>query len=301
MSTVRGLGGAGPILYSPPLDVYSGSKRAYGFRLLRTAYSGALFQLNNNSSGLNLEVFPQSNGLMDEVAILEFTNGGADQCTISILYDQSGNGFNIPSYTGAGNLPFILPSGSTVFEKINGKNALKTFGGYFFDSSPFMYSAAANSFIGVFQGPNSNANSSCLVGEGRSSNNNPAYFHSIKLAVTSSTQASHFIRNDANTIVRTSNVDSMGTLYNNNPHIMYRRDNSSNLRVIIDNISDLNTDYTRSGVLTLDRFGLLAGQRISLTSPHNDLKMSEIIFYDSNKDADSSGLISNLNAYYSIY
>lgn len=294
------VGGFGPILYTPPLDVYSGAKRAYGNRLLRTTYAGPLFQVRRLSTPAALmDVYPESNGLIDEDALL--TWAGGISTVYEKYYDQSENTFDMQAYSGSGNVPFLFPTGSTTYERINGKLALKTQGGYFYDSNPFMYSASANSFIGVFQAPNTNASSATLVAEGRSSNNNPAYFHSLKLNSGGSTQASHFVRNDANTIVRTSNVDSMGTLYDNNPHIMYRRDNSSNFRVIIDNISDLNVNYTRSGVLTLDRFAILAGQRIGITSPHNDLKMGEIIFYDSNQDANATGLISTLNSYYGTH
>lgn len=295
----------GALAYTPPLDVYTGAIRAYGFRLLRSAYTGPLFEIRNVASNTFLDVYPESDGLVDEAAVFSFIdNGGVSyQSQITKLYDQTGNGLTMPSFIGSGNVPYIIPTGvsSSNFEKINTRLALKTEGGYFYDSSPFMYAASANSFIAVIQGPNTNPTSACLIGEGSSASNNPAYLHSIKFNSASSTQASHFVRNDANTIVVTSNVNSMGTVYNNSPHIMYGRDSGSNFRVAIDDVSDLNVNYSRSGTLTLNRFSLLGLQRVSSSSVFNNLKLSEIILYNSNQDSNIPGLMSNLNAFYGTF
>ena len=294
--------GFGPIIYTPPLDVYTGAKRAYGFRLLRSAYTGPLFRLVRQSDSALIDIYPQSNGLINEAEILALrSNPLTDRFIIDRMYDQTGNGFDMNAVILNSNRPFIVPLGSDSFEYINGKNCLKSNGGAFVDSSPFMYASAANSFIAVIQGPNTNPTSSTLVGEGRTISPNPAYLLSIKFNATNSTQESHFIRNDANAIVRTSNVDSMGTLYDNNPHIVYKRDNGSNLRTRVDNSSDINVNYTRSGVLTLNTFSFLCWGSTTNRNGFTDIKLGEIIFFDSNQDSNASGLISNLNDYYGTY
>jgi len=63
---------------------------AIGFKKLRSAYTGDCIQVRNVNSGLTLDIGFDANGDVDTAAIASFC--GLYNGTISIWYDQSGNG-----------------------------------------------------------------------------------------------------------------------------------------------------------------------------------------------------------------
>ena len=84
---------AGPPAAQPLIDTVGvDAIAALGFKKLRSAYTGDCIQLRNATSGFVTDIGFDANGDLDTAAIASFC--GTDNGTISIWYDQSGNGFN---------------------------------------------------------------------------------------------------------------------------------------------------------------------------------------------------------------
>lgn len=285
-----------PLSYIPPLDVYPDAIRAYGLRLLKSTYSGPLMQIRRTSDNSLLDIYPLSNGLLNENAILTFINNGSFSAVISIFYDQSGNNQNL---VGVNNVFVIFP-GTNIFEKINGKNTLRTAGGSFSNTAPFMFSADNSSIFAVVKGPDTNPLSATLTSEGNSSSSTQAYLPILKLGGSGNSSVTQFIRNNSNGTNLPATTNS-GSLFDNNAKILYSRDNKSSIRKKINNISDINVNYTRSGTYTFNRFGLLCFSQVFNALTFSNLQLSEILYYNSNKDSESDSIIELLNNYYQIY
>jgi hypothetical protein len=95
-------GTGGGTVASGPCDIYASAGTACGaaystIRTLRKAYTGPLYQVRNGSSAMNTgsggvtkDIGQTSDGFADTATQDSFCNGST--CTLSILYDQSGNG-----------------------------------------------------------------------------------------------------------------------------------------------------------------------------------------------------------------
>lgn len=103
-----------------PLDTMPGVLAAYSSRLLRTAYAGSAMQIKRASDSTTQDIGFVS-GEFDQTSANAFCSGTT--CTLSIWYDQSGNGSNI---TCSSNCPTVYAGGA--LNKMNGKVAL-LFGG----------------------------------------------------------------------------------------------------------------------------------------------------------------------------
>jgi hypothetical protein len=109
-SGMGGAGGAGggPIIGNTegPCDIYAAANMpcvaAYStVRRLNSKYTGPLYQVRNGSSSMNTgsggmtkDIAMTADGYADTAAQDAFCNGSV--CTFALLYDQSGNGNNLP-------------------------------------------------------------------------------------------------------------------------------------------------------------------------------------------------------------
>ncbi|HYP77720.1 MAG TPA: arabinofuranosidase catalytic domain-containing protein [Polyangiaceae bacterium] len=104
--STAGAGGGGTAGKQGPCDIYaSGSTpcaAAYStIRRINSSYTGFLYQVRNNSSakntgtgGMTKDIGQTADGFADTAAQDAFC--GTTVCTFSLLYDQSGNGNNLP-------------------------------------------------------------------------------------------------------------------------------------------------------------------------------------------------------------
>ncbi len=100
------------------LDNYANAQCAYSLRKVNASYTGNAIQVRNDS-GFTLDIGFDSNNELDTASIL--THIGSGDGTISVWYDQSGNGTNATQST-VGLQPYIASSGS-IYE-VNGKPAI---------------------------------------------------------------------------------------------------------------------------------------------------------------------------------
>ena len=77
-------------------------------RNLNSGYGGALYQVTRASDGATLDI-GAVNGFGDSGSQDNFCNGTS--CTISIIYDQSGNGNDLPVGFGCGGQPYCVGQG----------------------------------------------------------------------------------------------------------------------------------------------------------------------------------------------
>lgn len=106
----------------PPMDAYSGFKFGVSCaRLLTTSYTGALCQVERTSDSTTLDIYPDSNGNLDEAAFQSFCAGTS--CKVKTAYDQSGNTNNCTQTTVASQ-PVLAYQGSSIL----GNRPVMTFG-----------------------------------------------------------------------------------------------------------------------------------------------------------------------------
>ena len=92
------------------LDTYSTVGLAYSLRKLRSAYTGYCIRVRRSSDSTTLDV-GFSGGVLDTTAVTNFV--GASTGSITIWYDQSGNGYNALTY-GSLVPPIIVNAGTLV-------------------------------------------------------------------------------------------------------------------------------------------------------------------------------------------
>lgn len=88
---------------------------AYSLRKLRAAYTGNAVQVRRSSDGTFRDIGFTATGLLDEATLSAFV--GTATGTVSVWYDQSGNGRNVSNATIL-EQPFIVSGG--IVEKYNG-------------------------------------------------------------------------------------------------------------------------------------------------------------------------------------
>lgn len=120
------------------LDSYSGAGVAYSVRKLDKDYAGYCMRIKRLSDNSTLDVGFDSNGDLDESAITTFCAGSVD-ATVTIWYDQSGNGYDL--IPNADNNTLLICDNGVVLEK-NGKPAINT------DSDDFLVSVDISDIVG---------------------------------------------------------------------------------------------------------------------------------------------------------
>ena len=107
----------------PLLDVYPGAAVAYSVRKLSSTYTGSAMRVRRTVAPFDeQDIGFASGGNLDEAAIVTF--GGSDTLTVSVWYDQSGNGVNA-SQTTASSQPHIYDGSAVITE--NSKPAIESF------------------------------------------------------------------------------------------------------------------------------------------------------------------------------
>ena len=93
------------------LDLQADADIAFSLRKLRSAYNGPAIQVTRSSDNTTKDIGFVNDYSLDIEDLLDFV--GASNGSVSIWYDQSGNGFNVSEGTVA-NQPLIVESGVLV-------------------------------------------------------------------------------------------------------------------------------------------------------------------------------------------
>lgn len=255
------------------LDTYTGAAAAYSVRKLRTAYTGSCIQIRRSSDGAYLDIGFNSSGLVDTTTILSFV--GSSSAVVYKWYDQTGNGRDATSSLTEPT-PKIVISG--VLQTLSGIPTIK-----FVQVSGCGFRTLYNlvspfSIIGVLaQDAGFNLSSRIF-----SADNTQNFITIGRVNVTS-------VYTDGDVVNFPSKVLSKTYL------VSFMRQSTSNY--VYQNGSIVPNSSTRSN--NWGAFSINSG--LGQANEPVDCRISEIILYANNQNANVNGINSNINSYYSIY
>ena len=246
------------------LEFYPGAAAAYSLRQLRRSVSPYAIRVRR-ANDLEQDIGFGSDGELDTNALLDFADGG--DAWVAVWYDQSSNG-NDAEQTSPALQPQIVSNGSVVTD--NGLPAMS------FDAQYFSVSAAAtfaqpNTYF--FVANNVSGSSDFLDGIGPSLRNLSDIVSGVHRMYAGVSFNSSF------------------SVTNNQQFLRYSMFDGSNSEISVDGAivqtgnvgaQDLNSNY-------------ILGSNLS------DIKMQEVVFYNSDQSANRTGIESNINDFYSIY
>lgn len=136
VSNASGTGAARTASFTPSsayvLDDLPSAAAAYSVRRLRAAYTGPLLRVARTSDGAAMNIGFTIGGDLDQAALT--SHCGAGTCTVSIWYDQSGNGWNAFN-NNTSVRPRIINAGAV--ELLGSRPAVRFFGGQRLDATSF--------------------------------------------------------------------------------------------------------------------------------------------------------------------
>ena len=130
------------------LDDYPGATTALSVRLLRAAYTGNCLKARRAADGVELDIGFTATGDLDAGSLISHANNGS--CTVSVWYDQSGNGNDAanattsqqPQITDASGQLIVAPTRAALeFQNTVGGAAYLPF------ATPYQVYGASTSFF----------------------------------------------------------------------------------------------------------------------------------------------------------
>ena len=106
-----------------PLDTLAATA-AYGLRQLSSSYLGPLVRVREDALDTEIDINFDSNGDLDINTLESFC--GANNCLVTVWYDQSGNGYDV-SEANTTKQPKIYDSSSGIITMENGRAAIDFF------------------------------------------------------------------------------------------------------------------------------------------------------------------------------
>jgi hypothetical protein len=264
------------------LDQYSGAAAAFSLRKLRTAYSGSAIRVRRSSDDIELDIGFSGNVL--DISALE-TFCGVGDGFVTKWYDQANS--NNATNTAELAQPQIVSSGSTITE--NGKPTIK------FDGS----------------------NTSLIIADQTilNANNNPSAFGVVSSV---STKPSNYIFSHRSApdsqfgfgyIYFSGSRRFASASFNGISWDIWEEfiDTTGGQRLFswLHNNCDMYIDATKStgalnGLFTTSNNAMYIGANVNGRN-QLDGNIQEIIFYNSDKTSDRTGIETNINDYYGAY
>lgn len=291
---------------TPLLDVFSGAAAAYSVRKLRTAYTGNALRVRRSNDNTESDIGFDGSGKLDEAALTSFV--GANDGYVTKWYDQSGNGRDA-SHTTTTYQPRIASSG--VIDNISGTPALNFEGG----NKALLASALASvfngedvplSFFGVYLAT-SNANYDCLWSFKRNvsypSDWGYIYFWTNWNA---SNPAYWLYRKSDNTDFDRYAQNPLESPFNTNTkYLVQLCDSGTSVKGFYNGqTSDSFNNYNVNvGYIPIDKGAIGGDFSYQSSVPTNSLygKITEMIFYNTDKSSDRTGIRNNINNYFGVY
>jgi hypothetical protein len=259
------------------LDTYTGAAAAYSLRKLRTAYTGDAVEVYNGSSYADIGF--DGSGELDTTALA--SHCGSNDGFVSTWYDQSGNSNDAAQATTA-NMPKIY-DGTTGVVTENGKPAVEFDGvNDALNSSSSVSMPLNNAFALVAKGI------STATDEVLNINNTSG----LNVRIQSSNVRVLYSDSDQNNVASASN----------NQFLLYagRQSSTNTVHGSLDGGAQLADTSLDSGSWNTATGTLHVGARGG-TGLYWDGQIQEIIYYDSDKLTDRTGIEDNINTFYSIY
>jgi hypothetical protein len=301
------------------LETYSGAAAAYSLRKLRTGYYGAAIRVRRSSDNGEQDITFKADGTLDTTSLLAFVGSGDG--FVTTWYDQSGNGLHFAQSTAA-NQPSIVINSAVVltfgepavrFNSVN-KNYLEipsstssfnflhngtdstiiSVARYFFTTNPISDSVlisnggGGSATVGTWVGfsdtsPNNNAFGVYItrgvggIGDGAT---HTAQSIVSDTALPFTKQNLHFVNINASAAA----IDRIKVQYDNN--------------TIAKNNIRSNTPSTANSTNNM-MMGVYVQGGVKYHALEGDVQ--ELIIYNSNQDANRTGIKTNINSFYSIY
>jgi hypothetical protein len=264
------------------LDEYPNAAAAYSLRKLRAGYTGAAIQVRRLSDGSILDI-GFVNNVLDTTTLLTFV--GASSGNVNIWYDQSGNGNNAQATfnTFAGNL--IVSSG--VLQMQNSKPSINFVDGTSLQLTT-QISSAVNTSVFLIGKANSMTTGGAFLGHTSPGGSGPAmgqYLGNYLIqALGSGTSLDVHLTaaNSADTNFNVINLYFTGTqvpnIYRNNTNIPIT--SSSTFAASSNNFWNIGS-YSSA----YKTFGFY----------------SEVIIYKTDQLANRTGIVNNINTFYTLF
>ena len=291
-----------PLTSSYLLDTYTGAAAAYSLRKLSNTYSGAAIRVRRSSDDTTLDVGFNADGTLNTTALTTFVGSGNG--FVSIWYDQSGNGKNATQPASA-NQPYIIVGGA--LQTLNGKPSL-----YFDGASRYLD-------CGYLNGGTKASNFSTFISANFTAvNQNRTIFSSMDaggngkdtyntFGIHSATPTPYQMFGGAGGGIyykywRTSNVPTQSLPYLFEQH--YKSNISPFMGTFYWNNTAQSTTEWFQGSSTISggpEFKTSIGRSGENNGGYHQGFVQEIATYFSDQMSNRSGIVSNINLYYSIY
>lgn len=285
-------GGSLPLL----LDTYAGAAASYSLRKLRTAYSGNCIRVRRSSDNTSLNI-GFTNNQLDTASLLSFVGSGSGY--ISTWYDQSGNSRDFTQSTLI-RQPQIVNAGALIYE---GSKISVKFDGFdhrmYTSSLTNWTSQGFSCYIVSRSGGLSGADSSIFSISNGTNNTNGYFFTDYRNVFPKSFRVYYSTDGDNGGLQNLNPINNFeGIQY----LISTTRPATGNITFSLNNTTQstttANTLGTISGNFILGNFYTQNSDVVDYL--HNGT-ISELIVYPNSQEANTSGINTNINTYYTIY
>jgi len=261
------------------LDVYPSASLAYSVRKLRTAYTGSCIRVRRSSDNTETDIGFNGSGGLDTVSLLTFC--GLSNGFISKWYDQSGNA-NDGLQTLFGAQPIIVIAG--VLQTQNGLPTL------FYDN----YSVEFTNLI-----TSSGDTSAYIVGRGLTDGRGgPIIGHSspggsgmvLGMYISRQYLVQSLLSGVANYALTATNSADFNFNINN---------------IYVTNVFNVYKNNTLIPIVSSGTFGTSSNDFWNIGRYGNNFStfgyISEVILYKTNQLSNRTGIVNNINSFYSVY
>ena len=255
------------------LDTYTGAAAAYSLRKLRTAYSGNCIRVKRSSDNAQIDIGFVNNEL-DLVTLIAFV--GAANGNVLKWYDQSGN-----SNDAIGDSKIIIAG---VLQTINGKPCIST---TLSESFAFTNSIASNTNLAVFL--TAKGNSVGTTGPIIGSNGAPTVLFGSFSNVESTLVLGAGLNSTYNFVVSTT------PYFTTNYKIFNCVVNSSNYYIYQNNT---NFGFTLAPYTPNPTSFQFIGRYFN---SYSQAVFSELVIYKTDQLANRTGIVNNINTFYTIF
>jgi len=284
------------------LDTYSGAAAAYSLRKLSSTYTGNAIRVRRSSDNTEQNIGFDSNGNLDTTALTTFV--GANNGFVTTWYDQSGNNKNAIQ-SSAGSQPRIVTSGTILTKntkptlEFNGHNLVISSSQNYFKP---LHDGTTKSFVmSVFYRTSSDTYRSIMSNNGGNTST-----IGIQLSTAPNWALNDYTVNGSGGVISfnlsANNTTSNGTLtmYSmewdpSNSTASNRSKMYINNGTAIQNNSSNGTPSSSNATYDMN-IGSLGSGISNLVGG-----ICELIVYHADKNAQLTGINSNINTFYSIY
>ena len=270
---------AGAPAFQALLDLYPNAAAAYSLRKLRAAYTGAAVRIRRSSDNTETDIGFLNNEF-DSAAAQTFC--GAGNGFVTTWYDQSEGSNNLVQTTAA-NQPQIVSSGVVLTQ--NSKATIKSDGTNDLLRRVGSGTSTQNSLICVYKA-NVLGSYNTIASVGNINSTNP-----LNMMLSSALTGKRVIYSDAGN----NSVDGNSTT---NFELSSIFSAASSIEMNVNGSLQTLTNNTRTLTGNQNNIQLFAD---TTYGDHFNGVISEVIYYNTNKVADKSGIQSNINTYYGIY